>query len=68
MIKAEMDEHLRYEKNERTNLSNARNDYKSKKIRSQYGEFDVDVPQERDSSFEPKIVPKRNKDISKIEY
>ena len=43
------------------------NGYKSKKVRSQYGEFDVEVPQDRDSSFEPKIVPKRNKDISKID-
>ncbi len=67
MMKAEKDEHLGYEKNERTNSSNAINGYKSKKIRIQYGEFDVDVPQDRDSSFEPKIVPKRNKDISKID-
>lgn len=67
MMEAEMDEHLGYEKNERTNSSNARNGYKSKKVRSQYGEFDVEVPQDRDSSFETKIVPKRNKDISKID-
>jgi transposase-like protein len=67
MMEAEMDEHLGYEKNERTNSSNARNGYKSKKVRSHYGEFDVEVPQDRDSSFEPKIVPKRNKDISKID-
>lgn len=67
MMEAEMDEHLGYEKNERTSSSNARNGYKSKKVRSQYGEFDVDVPQDRDSSFEPRIVPKRSKDISKID-
>ncbi len=67
MMKAEMDDHLGYEKNERTSSSNARNGYKSKKVRSQYGKFDVDVPQDRDSSFEDRVVPKRNKDISKID-
>lgn len=67
MMEVEMDEHLGYEKHERTNNENARNGYKSKKVRSQYGEVDVNVPQDRDSSFEPKIVPKRSKDISKID-
>lgn len=29
--------------------------------------MNIDVPQDRDSRFEPKIVPKRKKDISAIE-
>lgn len=29
--------------------------------------MDVDVPQDRDSSFEPIVVPERSKDISKID-
>lgn len=36
-------------------------------MRSKYGEFEVDVPQDRESSFEPKILPKRKKDISSID-
>lgn len=38
-----------------------------KKLRSKYGEIEVNVPQDRESSFEPKIVKKRQKDISQIE-
>ena len=67
MMDAEMDEHLGYEKYGRSNVSNSRNGTKSKSIRSGYGEFEIDVPQDRESTFEPKIVPKRKKDISNIE-
>ena len=34
---------------------------------SKYGEFEVDVPQDRQSSFEPQVLPKRQKDISSID-
>ncbi len=67
MMEAEMEDHLGYQKNARSNNTNARNGYKNKKVRSSYGEFAVDVPQDRDSTFEPKIVPKRQKDISQID-
>lgn len=67
MLKAELDNHLGYDPYERTENSNSRNGSKSKKLRSTYGEIEVNVPQDRQSSFEPKIVKKRQKDISKIE-
>jgi len=67
MLEAEMDEHLGYAPYERSENSNSRNGKKSKTIRSKYGEMSIDVPQDRDSSFEPKIVRKRQKDISSIE-
>lgn len=67
MLQSEMDEHLGYAPYERTNSTNARNSKKSKTIRSKYGEMDIDVPQDRESTFEPKIVQKRQKDISGIE-
>lgn len=38
-----------------------------KTICSKYGEMDIDVPQDRESSFEPKVVRKRQKDVSGIE-
>ena len=38
-----------------------------KTVRSKYGEFEVDVPQDRQSSFEPQVLPKRQKDISAID-
>ena len=67
MLESEMDEYLGYEKYERSNEPNYRNGSKSKRVRSKYGEFEVDVPQDRNSSFEPKIIPKRKKDISAID-
>lgn len=67
MLEAEMDNHLGYEPYERTSNSDARNGRKSKTVRSKYGEFDIEVPQDRDSSFQPQIVKKRQKDISHIE-
>ena len=67
MMEAEMDDHLGYESYERSDNENYRNGTKSKKARSKYGEFEIDVPQDRDSTFEPKIVRKRQKDISEID-
>ena len=67
MMEAEMDEHLGYSPYERSENPNSRNGKKSKTIRSKYGEMGIDVPQDRESSFEPQIVRKRQKDISHIE-
>ena len=63
MMETEMDDHLGYEKYERSDEKNYRNGTKSKRVRSKYGEFEVDVPQDRHSSFDPKVLPKRQKDI-----
>ena len=67
MMEAEMDEHLGYESYERSENPNSRNGYKQKQIRSKYGETTLSVPQDRDSTFEPKIVKKRQKDIAAID-
>lgn len=67
MMEAEMDEHLGYDKYERSSEPNYRNGTKQKRVRSKYGEFEVDVPQDRQSSFEPQVLPKRKKDISAID-
>lgn len=67
MLEAEMDDHLGYEKYERSDEPNYRNGKKQKTVRSKYGEFAVDVPQDRNSTFEPKVLPKRKKDISEID-
>ena len=69
MLEAEMNEHLGYEKYGRdAQDTNRRNGVKTKKVRSSQGEFGIEVPQDRDSSFEPKAVAKRSKDISAIEH
>ena len=67
MLEAEMDNHLGYSKSERSDNSNSRNGYKTKQVRSSMGELSIEVPQDRESTFQPQIVQKRQKDISEIE-
>ena len=67
MMETEMDQHLGYSKSERSSNENTRNGYKTKKLNSSYGNFQIDVPQDRQSSFQPQIVKKRQKDISDID-
>ncbi|WP_394875965.1 IS256 family transposase [Clostridium neonatale] len=67
MLTAELDNHLGYDPYERTDSANARNGKKQKTLRSKYGEIPIEVPQDREGSFEPQIVKKRQKDISSIE-
>jgi len=69
MLEAELDESLGYEKHEKTEepKTNYRNGHKPKTLKSTMGELKVDVPQDRNSEFEPKIVPKHKTNISEIE-
>ena len=67
MMEAEMDDHLGYEKSERSDSDDYRNGYKEKTVNSSYGSMRIDVPQDRKSTFEPKVVKKRQKDISDID-
>ena len=67
MLEAEMDEHLGYSSYERSDNTDYRNGKKTKKIRGNFGETEIEAPQDRDGSFELKVVQKRQKDISGIE-
>ena len=67
MLEAELDDYLGYAPYKHTDVENSRNGKKQKKIRSKYGEMDIEVPQDRNSSFEPKVVKKRQKDIEGID-
>src|SRR5210317_2432026 len=59
-MQAEMTEHLGYEKNALTNkkTSNSRNGRYKKRVKGEFGNLDIDVPRDRDASFEPVILPK----------
>lgn len=69
LLEAEMDVTLGYEKNKKGNAhtDNKRNGHSSKSLKSQYGEFQIDVPRDRNGEFEPKLIPKYQRDISGIE-
>ena len=67
MMEAEMDDHLGYSKSERSDSDDYRNGYKTKRVNSSYGSMEIEVPQDRKSTFKPQVVKKRQKDISDID-
>lgn len=69
LMEAELDASLGYEKNQKGTLStdNKRNGHSPKTLKSQYGEFQVDIPRNRKGEFEPKLISKYQRDISCIE-
>ena len=56
---AELDDHLGYDRNQPASGSNSRNGYSSKTLYTDDGTLDIDVPRDRDSSFEPQLVKKQ---------
>ena len=62
MLEGELDAHLGYLKNQnRPDRNNARNGFGSKELKTEHGSIRIDVPRDRDASFEPRIVPKRSR-------
>ena len=60
-LEGEMTEHLGYEKHtpRAEGTTNARNGSRSKTLKMEDGELEIDVPRDRDSTFEPELVKKR---------
>ena len=69
LMEAELDASLGYEKNHKGDLQtdNKRNGHSAKTLKSQYGQFQIDIPRDRKGEFEPKRIPKYQRDISGIE-
>ena len=59
-LEAEMAEHLGHGKNEpvANPRGNTRNGKSKKTLKGEFGELPIDIPRDRDGSFEPQIVPK----------
>lgn len=69
MLEAELTEHLGYDKHssEGNGTGNSRNGKTKKLIKTQSGELIIEVPRDRNTDFEPLLVPKREKVLDKIE-
>jgi transposase-like protein len=69
MLESELDDHMGYAKSEQTGeeKTNYRNGHKPKTLQSTVGELSIEMPQGRNSTFEPRVVPKHKRDISEIE-
>ena len=66
-LEADMNEHLVYEKSQVSDNKNARNGHSTKKIKTSFGENEIQVPRDRDGSFNPIVVPKRRNMIDGLE-
>lgn len=62
-LEAELTEHLGYEPHasEGRNTRNSRNGKSTKTVQSESGQFEIEVPRDRDGSFEPQLVRKRQR-------
>lgn len=69
MLKAEMDEHLGYEKHQVQDKpgDNSRNGFSKKTLKTNIGDIPLDVPRDRESSFDPIVVPKHQRMSARIE-
>ena len=69
MLQGEMDSHLGYTANDHgvKETDNRRNGYTHKKLSTSMGEVEINAPRDRNGSFEPRIIPKRSRDVSGIE-
>ncbi len=57
---AEVDDHLGYAKHESKGRGsgNSRNGYSSKTLKGDHGEIEIDIPRDRNGSFEPQLIRK----------
>ena len=70
MLKGELDDHLGYEKHssEGIHSGNSRNGYSKKRVKSEsLGDMVLNIPRDRNSEFEPKLIPKHQRMSDKIE-
>lgn len=67
MLKNELDEDLDHEYGDTPLSLNTRNGFSKKTVKSTSGEIDLNIPRNRDGSFEAQVLKKYQKDISNIE-
>jgi putative transposase len=68
-LEGEMDAHLGYAKHRPAGRDggNSRNGHRAKTVITDVGEVKIEVPRDRDASFEPRIVAKRQRRLSGVD-
>ena len=68
-LEGELDDHLGYAKHDPAgrNGGNSRNGYRAKTVLTDTGPVEISVPRDRDSTFEPKIVGKRQRRLTGVD-
>ena len=57
LLEGELDAHLGFDKHQKSELSNYRNGHTTKRIKTTLGESIIQVPRDRDATFNPMIIP-----------
>jgi transposase-like protein len=70
LLKAEIDEHLGYPKHDPSgkNSGNSRNGFSKKTLKTNLGEVPLDIPRDRNATFDPIVIPKHDRMSTKIEH
>jgi putative transposase len=68
-LEGEITDHLGYDRHDPAGRDggNSRNGHRSKTVLTEVGPMQIEVPRDRDGSFEPKIVAKRQRRLSGID-
>jgi transposase-like protein len=68
-LEGEITDHLGYDKHDPAGrgTGNSRNGVRSKTVLTDVGPVEIDVPRDRESSFEPRIVAKRQKRLTGVD-
>jgi len=67
LLEGELDAHLGYQKHQQSENPNARNGHITKTIKTDHGSHKIKVPRDRDSSYSPMLVRKRQSMVDGIE-
>jgi transposase-like protein len=68
-LEGEITDHLGYDRHDATGRDggNSRNGHRSKTVLTEVGPVEIDVPRDRDATFEPRIVGKRERRLSGVD-
>ncbi len=66
-LNVELDEHLGYRKNRLSDTENSRNGFSSKTLRTEEGQFEIDIPRDRQGEFEPQLIKKHQTRITSMD-
>ncbi|NLP57628.1 IS256 family transposase [Lutibacter sp. B1] len=67
LLHGELEAHLGYPKHQKSDNLNARNGTTTKQIKTTFGKSEINVPRDRDGSFDPIVVPKHQSTATPVE-
>ena len=67
LLEGELDSHLGYDKHDDSAGNNYRNGYSGKTVKTQHGAINLEIPRDRNASFEPIITPKNQRRLTVLD-